>query len=62
MDKIKIKLLNNISGEGLRLLPESLYEASKEMENPDAIIVRSYNMHDFEYTPLTDCRSGRSRS
>lgn len=53
MEKIKIKLLNNISMEGLKLLPENLYEVSKEMENPDAIIVRSHNMHEFEFPSAT---------
>ena len=44
----KILTLNNIAVEGLRRLPRELYEAASEIAHPDAIIVRSYKMHDME--------------
>jgi len=40
--------LNNISEAGLRRLPTSLYRASADVEAPDAIMLRSYNMHDMD--------------
>ena len=44
----KIKTLNKISSVGLDLFPRDLYEVASEIPNPDAIIVRSYKMHDME--------------
>ena len=44
----KILTLNNISVEGLDRLPRELYEVSSEMQHPDAIMVRSYKMHDMD--------------
>jgi D-3-phosphoglycerate dehydrogenase / 2-oxoglutarate reductase len=43
----KIQTLNKISPAGLSLLPYDLYESASEMVNPDAILVRSYNMLDY---------------
>ena len=43
-----IQTLNNISDKGLSLLPASKYVVSDEIENPDAILLRSYKMHDME--------------
>ena len=45
----KIKTLNKISSVGLELFPRDIYEVASEIPNPDAIIVRSYNMHDMEF-------------
>ncbi len=43
----KIQTLNKISGTGLNLFPREDYETASEITNPDAIIVRSYKMHDM---------------
>lgn len=43
-----IQTLNNISDRGLGLLPASTYVVSDEAESPDAILLRSYKMHDME--------------
>ncbi len=44
----KIQTLNNISVVGLEKLPRDNYEIASEMTNPDAILLRSYKMHDME--------------
>ena len=44
----KVLTRNNIAVAGLRRLPRNKYEVSSEMACPDAIIVRSFNMHDTE--------------
>jgi len=44
----KIQTLNNISVVGLERLPRERYEIASEIANPDAILVRSANMHDME--------------
>jgi D-3-phosphoglycerate dehydrogenase len=43
-----IKTINNISAKGLDRLPADLYSVSPDVENPDAIILRSQNLHDME--------------
>lgn len=43
-----IQTLNKISARGLDLLPREEYETASEILNPDAIIVRSFKMHDME--------------
>nr|VFJ48842.1 MAG: D-3-phosphoglycerate dehydrogenase [Candidatus Kentron sp. FW]VFJ57065.1 MAG: D-3-phosphoglycerate dehydrogenase [Candidatus Kentron sp. FW] len=44
----KILTLNNISIKGLEQLPRDRYEVASEIQNPDAILLRSYKMHDME--------------
>ncbi len=44
----KIQKLNKISSEGLKLFPTEKYEYATEIINPDAIIVRSTDMHNME--------------
>jgi D-3-phosphoglycerate dehydrogenase len=44
----KILTLNNISPVGLEKLPKTLYDFGPEIEDPEAIILRSYKMHDME--------------
>ncbi len=44
----KILTLNNISVTGLDRLPRETYEIASETENPDAILLRSFKMHDME--------------
>jgi len=41
----KIQTLNNISVAGLNKLPRDRYEIASEIQHPDAIMVRSNNMH-----------------
>jgi len=43
--KFEILVLNQISQAGLKRLPEKSYRVSKEVAHPDAILVRSADMH-----------------
>lgn len=43
-----IQTLNNISDKGLSLLPASKYVVANEAVNPDAILLRSFKMHDMQ--------------
>jgi D-3-phosphoglycerate dehydrogenase len=45
---LKILTLNNISNKGLERLPDSDFEIGDDIKNPDAILLRSYKMHDME--------------
>ncbi|RLA36416.1 MAG: 3-phosphoglycerate dehydrogenase [Gammaproteobacteria bacterium] len=47
----KILTLNNISVSGLERLPRDSYEIASEIAHPDAILVRSFKMHDMEVPP-----------
>ena len=42
-----ILALNNISDKGLSLLPSSEYSIAEELNHPDGILLRSYNMHEY---------------
>ncbi len=44
----KILTLNAIAVAGLRRLPRERYEVASEIVNPDAIILRSHDMHDMD--------------
>lgn len=44
----KVLTLNNISVAGLRRLPRQTYEVASEIGHPDAIMLRSFKMHDME--------------
>lgn len=44
----KILTLNNIDVVGLDRLPRDQYELASEMPHPDAVLVRSFNMHDMD--------------
>ncbi len=44
----KVLTLNNIAVEGLRRLPRERYEVASEVGHPDAVILRSFNMHDMD--------------
>lgn len=44
----KILTLNNISVAGLEKFPRNNYEIASEIQHPDAILLRSYKMHDME--------------
>lgn len=47
----KILTLNSISPVGLEHFPREDYEVASEIQHPDAIILRSYNMHDMDVPP-----------
>ena len=47
----KIQTLNNISVFGLERLPRDRYEVASEIQNPDAVLVRSADMHKIEINP-----------
>jgi D-3-phosphoglycerate dehydrogenase / 2-oxoglutarate reductase len=55
----KVQTLNNISVAGLRRLPRDRYEVASEIAHPDAILLRSYNMHDMDI-PSTVAAVGRA--
>ena len=44
----KILTLNNISPAGLEHFPRETYEVASEIQHPDAILLRSFNMHDMD--------------
>ena len=55
----KILTLNNISVAGLERLPRDNYEVASEIQHPDAILLRSFKMHDMEI-PATLKAVGRA--
>jgi len=44
----KVLTLNEIAVEGLRHLPRERFEVASEIAHPDAILLRSFNMHDMD--------------
>jgi D-3-phosphoglycerate dehydrogenase len=46
--RFKILILNQISTQGLKRLPSELYESGKDIAVPDAVLVRSADMHAME--------------
>ncbi len=55
----KILTLNNIAVEGLRRFPRDRYEVASEISHPDAIILRSHDMHGMDI-PETVAAIGRA--
>jgi D-3-phosphoglycerate dehydrogenase / 2-oxoglutarate reductase len=50
LDKVKtIKTLNNIAESGLKVFNNDHFTIDNDSENPDAIVVRSFNMHSIEF-------------
>jgi D-3-phosphoglycerate dehydrogenase len=47
-DLITVQILNQISQNGLKRLPAERYSVGKDVANPDAIMVRSADMHAME--------------
>jgi D-3-phosphoglycerate dehydrogenase len=45
---LKIQILNKISEKGLEKFPKDEYEMASEIVNPDAILLRSFNLHDMD--------------
>jgi D-3-phosphoglycerate dehydrogenase len=56
----KIQTLNNISLRGLERLPRDRYEVASELVRPDALLVRSADVHSLEIPPsvLAVARAG----
>ena len=48
MQKFRILTLNNISPVGLQRLPDERYEVGAKFDAPDAVLVRSADMHKME--------------
>ncbi len=48
MAMYKVLTLNNISPVGLDRFPRDAYEVASEIQHPDAILLRSYNMHEMD--------------
>lgn len=46
--RFKILTLNNISVAGLQNMPREYYEVASEIVHPDAILLRSHDLHDLE--------------
>jgi D-3-phosphoglycerate dehydrogenase len=44
----KIQTLNKIDPDGLKLFPLDNYEIASELPGPDAIVLRSFKMHDMD--------------
>ncbi|MED1471475.1 phosphoglycerate dehydrogenase [Bacillus salipaludis] len=50
VEKIKtIKTLNAIAESGLKVFNKDSFTIDNESENPDAVVVRSFNMHSLEF-------------
>ena len=49
MQMYNIQTLNNISPEGLTRLPAGQYNVADDIADPDAILVRSFKMHDMDF-------------
>jgi len=47
----RIQTLNRIASKGLELFDQEKYRVVSDTENPDAILVRSFNMHEIELPP-----------
>ena len=45
----KIQTINKISPKGLDRFPRDSYEVASEFSSPDAIVVRSFKMHNMEF-------------
>ncbi|MEO6185377.1 MAG: 3-phosphoglycerate dehydrogenase family protein [Steroidobacteraceae bacterium] len=50
-EPFRILTLNNISAKGLERLPRAQYEVASAIQNPDAVLLRSADMHNL---PLAD--------
>ncbi|MBE6656649.1 MAG: 3-phosphoglycerate dehydrogenase [Ruminococcaceae bacterium] len=47
----KIQLLNKIAACGTDVFDKNLYEVAEDIQNPDAIMVRSASMHEMTFNP-----------
>ena len=44
----RVRTMNKISPEGLELFPRDKYEVASDLPSPDALLVRSADLHDIE--------------
>ena len=51
VDRFRVLTLNNIAAVGLARLPAERYEVGGKVADPDAILVRSHDMHEFAIGP-----------
>ncbi len=51
----KVLTLNNIAVAGLERLPRDRYEVASEIAHPDAILLRSFKMHDMPIPDSLQC-------
>jgi len=51
MSRYRIQTLNQVSPQGLRRFPAERYEVGGDVQRPDAIIVRSHDMHAMTIAP-----------
>ena len=56
---LKVLTLNNIAAAGLRRLPDDQYEVGADISDPDAVLLRSHDMHSMEI-PATVAAVGRA--
>ena len=56
----KVLTLNNIAAKGLERLPAARFEVGSEIENPDAILLRSQNLHDMQLLTESVAAIGRA--
>ena len=47
--KYKIQTFDKIASEGLKRFPMDSYEVASEFKTPDAILLRSYALHDHAF-------------
>ncbi len=47
----KIQTFDKIASEGLKRFPMDSYEVDSEFKNPDALLLRSYSLHDHPFAP-----------
>lgn len=47
MNRFKVRTFNKLAEEGLRRLPEERYEVGPDVSGPNAIMLRSHNLHDL---------------
>jgi D-3-phosphoglycerate dehydrogenase / 2-oxoglutarate reductase len=55
----KIQTLNNISDKGLSRLPKDRFQVASDVSAPDAVLLRSFKMHDMEI-PMSVKAIGRA--
>ncbi len=51
MTRYQILVLNQIAAQGLERLPKARYDAGKYVAQPDAILLRSYDLHSVTIAP-----------
>lgn len=51
MPMLKVLTYNNISAVGLERFPRDRYEVASEIQHPDAVMLRSYDLHGAEIPP-----------